>query len=132
MGMTLILCSVWSKKSSPSCKCNLGTSTHWKALPTTATLSPQKFWHFGFMRDPVSRFVSATAQEMTVLTSRSKARKFRTMCPKDNAEDTLKCAIKAVREWFASQCMIHMHYVHSAVIFTNEPLGERRDESSII
>ena len=75
------------------------------------------------MRDPVSRFVSATAQEMTGRPQDKKAEQFRKMCLKDNAEDTLKCAIEAVRVWFARQYMTRMHYIPFAVFFQQRAFG---------
>ncbi len=93
---------------------------------STSTLSPsfqKKFRHFGIMRDPVSRFVSATAQEMTIKTGREKAEQFRKKCLKKSAEETLKCAIRDVKERFTQENLYRVHYVPSAVLFYLRTLG---------
>ena len=80
----------------------------WNSTTTASSSLPlppkkKKYRLFGIVREPVSRFVSTTAQEMTIETARNKAKEFRELCLKDNERDTLQCAIETVRAAFTKK-----------------------------
>lgn len=82
-----------------------------------STASMSKIWTF--MREPVSRFVSAVGQEMNLRTARA-GRQFREKClSNDNPTATLQCAINHVRDIFNGDTMynIQIHFIPSAVIY---------------
>jgi hypothetical protein len=59
------------------------------------------FQYFSTVRDPVSRFVSAIAQEMYVRRNDPKAKSFRDKCLLETPRLTLECSIKHVQERFS-------------------------------
>ncbi len=106
---------------------SIATSAVSPSLPKPSQLQSQSqktFRYFGIMRDPVSRFVSATAEEMNLKARRiGLAKDYREQCLKETASETLQCAIDYVRDAFTKKYLKRMHYAPSATTFYRRNFG---------
>lgn len=93
-----------------------------RILPVTNTNAT--FQYFSTVRDPVSRFVSAIAQEMYVRRNDPKAKGFRDKCLLETPRLTLECSIKHVQERFSGmEPLDQPHFIPMTTILYKRSYG---------
>lgn len=95
-----------------------------RALMLQQQQSPPRetFEYFANVRDPVSRFVSATAQEMYVHHKR-RPPTLRTSCLKTTGQETLRCALDYVKKKFGNKLVRNPHFIPMAVVLLRRTFG---------
>ena len=82
------------------------------------------FLYFTTVRDPVSRFVSAIAQEMYVRRNDPKAQSFRDKCLLETPQKTIDCSIRHVQDRFQGlEELVQPHFIPMTTILYRRSYG---------